>query len=60
VARPVTLGAAALRFQGGRLTDLLERDRDPLPLLGGTGIAIPLQASGVTAVRLTGISLAAG
>jgi len=58
-ARDITLGPAALTFRGAKRVDLLERDLGDLPALSGGGVSIPLRAYGITAIRLTGVELAA-
>jgi len=57
-ARDVTLGPGVLGFSGGWSVDFLERDLEPLPRLGASGVAVPIAAHGVAAVRLTDVRLA--
>ena len=59
-ARDITLGPGVLSFKGARRIDFAGRHVSELPLLAGGGVAVPLRPYGITAVRLTGVELAAG
>ena len=58
-ARDITLGPGVLAFRGARRVDFLDRDLGALPLLAGGGVSAPILAYGITAIRLTGIEVAA-
>jgi hypothetical protein len=48
-----------LSFRGARRIDFTGRDLGGLATLTGGGVAVPVGPFGVTAVRLTGVELAA-
>jgi hypothetical protein len=58
-ARDITIGPGVLVFRGAHRVDFLGRDLGELPLLAGGGVSVPVRAYGITAVRLTGVELAA-
>jgi hypothetical protein len=56
-ARDLVVRPGLLTFESAVLTDLAERDREPIPRQPDGSVHVPIAASGYAAVRLLGVGL---
>jgi alpha-mannosidase len=55
--RPVIIGTPFLHLKSARRTDVVERDREPLPLIGAQGFKFTIHPREIVTVRIVGASV---